>query len=72
MTEQEIQCYEQIAQFLHNKGKGYIMDGNSCDDILEVLYTIEEIVLQELETTKITTLIDDLDCHNKECQDFGG
>ena len=72
MTEQEIKCYEQIASFLYNKGKCYIMDGNSCDDILAVLCTIEEIVLQELETTSITAFIDDLDDHNKECQEYGG
>ena len=49
-----------------------IMDGNSCDDILAVLCTIEEIVLQELETTSITAFIDDLDDHNKECHQYGG
>lgn len=48
------------------------MDGNSCDDILAVLCTIEEIVLQELETTSITAFIDDLADHNKECQEYGG
>lgn len=76
MTELELQCYEKLAQDLYNKGRSYIEEGNSCSEVVSVLYSIEELVLKELETTSITALCDDLDQANKQCIDslkqFGG
>lgn len=70
MTDQEIKCFEDIAVFLYNKGKSYIQDGNTCDEVLDVLWTIEEFVLSERQVTMITALCEDLQQHNTECQDF--
>ncbi len=76
MTELELQCYEKLAQDLYNKGRSYIEEGNPCSEVVSVLYSIEELVLKELETTSITALCDDLDQANNQCIDslkqFGG
>lgn len=72
MTEQQIHCFEELANYLYNKGKGYIMEGNSCDDVLDVLWTIEEFVLLERQSTSITALCEGLSEHNHECKEFGG
>lgn len=76
MTELELQCYEKLAQDIYNKGRSYIEEGNPCSEVVSVLYSIEELVLKELETTSITALCDDLDQANNQCIDslkqFGG
>lgn len=76
MTELELQCYEKLAKDLYNKGRSYIEEGNSCSEVVSVLYSIEELVLKELETTSITALCDDLDQANNQCiealKQFGG
>ena len=76
MTELELQCYEKLAQDLYNKGRSYIEEGNPCSEVVSVLYSIEELVSKELETTSITALCDDLDQANNQCIDslkqFGG
>jgi hypothetical protein len=72
MTELQIQSFEELAKFLYNKGKGYISEGNSCDEVLDVLWTIEEFVLSERDFTIITALCEDLADHNEQCKEFGG
>ena len=76
MTELELQCYEKLAQDLYNKGRSYIEEGNACCEVVSVLYSIEELVLKELEETSITALCEDLDQANIQCIEtlkrFGG
>lgn len=76
MTELELECYEKLAKDLYDKGCSYIEEGNACTEIVSVLFSIEELVLKELEVTTITSLCDDLDQANKSCietlKQFGG
>ena len=76
MTELELQCYEKLAKDLYNKGRSYIEEGNACCEVVSVLYSIEELVLKELEETSITALCEDLDQANNQCIEtlkrFGG
>lgn len=76
MTEQEIKCYEKLAKDLYQKGRSYIEEGNACTEIVSVLFSIEELVLKELEATTITALCDDLDQSNNSLietlKQFGG
>ncbi len=67
MTELELQCYEKLAKDLYNKGRSYIEEGNPCPEFVSVLFSIEELVLKELEATTITALCDDLDQANNQC-----
>ena len=68
MTEQELKCYEKLANDLYKKGKQFISEGNPCTDIVSVLFAIEELVLKELETTTITALVDELDLQDQACR----
>ena len=76
MTELEVQCYEKLAKDLYQKGRSYIEEGNACTEIVSVLFSIEELVLKELEATTITALCDELDQANNQCIEslkrFGG
>ena len=76
MTELELQCYEKLAKDLYQKGRSYIEEGNACAEIVSVLFSIEQLVLKELEATTITALCDDLDQVNNSLietlKQFGG
>lgn len=76
MTELELQCYEKLAKDLYQKGRSYIEEGNVCTEIVSVLFSIEELVLKELEATTITALCDDLGQANNSLietlKQFGG
>ncbi|MFW2003240.1 hypothetical protein [Acinetobacter ursingii] len=67
MNQQEIQCYENIARHIHQKGVDMLQGGNPCSSVVSVLFYVEDILRhQDVESAVVSALCDDLDKHNRE------